>query len=213
MIDLINMLTELSQTAAAANAEISGIKEFVARLRESGGSTFLRESLTLWPAIEAAHIMSIMLFAGTIFMVDLRLLGVIFRKVPFSEMDKRILPLTVAGFIILVITGIILVYSKPIVYYYSVFFRVKMVLIGLALINIIVFHKKVQGSQAEWDNDVRAPKAARISATISLISWVAVIICGRMIAYDWYQCEKLEDGSLLHGFGDCPVVRFEDLEG
>lgn len=213
MIDIVNLLMEASQTAVSANAEISGIKEFVAKLRESGGSTALRESLTLWPALEAAHVMSIMLFAGTIFMVDLRLLGVIFRKVPFSEMDKRILPLTVAGFILLVITGLILVYSKPIIYYYSVFFRVKMVLIVLALINIIIFHKKVQNSQAEWDNDAKAPTAARISATISLVSWIAVIICGRMIAYDWVQCEKLEPGSLLHGFGDCPVVRIEDLEG
>lgn len=188
------------------------MREFVAWLSETPLSVALRETFVLWPALEAAHVMSIMLFAGTIFMVDLRLLGVIFKKVPFSEMDKRILPLTVAGLILLVITGIILVYSKPLVYYYSTFFRFKMVVILLAMVNIAVFHKKVQAGQANWDSDEKAPRAGQISAIISLVSWIVVIILGRMIAYDWYQCEKLEPGSFLHTFTHCKPLEIAQLD-
>ncbi|MGH1421050.1 MAG: DUF6644 family protein [Hyphomonas sp.] len=188
------------------------MRDFVAWLSETPLSIALRESFVLWPALEAAHVMSIMLFAGTIFMVDLRLLGVVFRKVPFSEMDKRILPLTVAGFILLVITGLILVYSKPLVYYYSAFFRFKLVVIGLAMINIGVFHKMVQKGQAEWDTDEKAPRAGQISAIISLASWIIVIILGRMIAYDWLQCEKLEPGSFMHTFTHCKPLEVVDLD-
>ena len=60
-------------------------------------SIMLRESLLVWPMLEASHIMTLMLFVGTIMVVDLRLLGLVFKNTPISEVDKKILPTCFSG--------------------------------------------------------------------------------------------------------------------
>ncbi len=71
-------------------------------------SIALHESFYMYPLIESTHVVALFLFAGTIAMVDLRLLGAVFREVPISEINARILPWTVAGAVIMVSTGILL---------------------------------------------------------------------------------------------------------
>jgi hypothetical protein len=143
-----------------------------------------------WGLLEGTHLLALMLFAGTIFVVDLRLLGVTFRRTPVSVLSDRVLPLTVFGFALIVVTGVLLFYAKPLVYYHNIWFRFKLVFIALALINIVVFHYRVQRNRADWDAAPLPPPAARASAAISLTAWLVVITLGRFIAYDWYECGK-----------------------
>ncbi|MEM5517995.1 DUF6644 family protein [Henriciella sp. AS95] len=187
------------------------MRDFFLWMNETPWSVALRESFYVWPMLEASHVMSLMLFVGTIIMVDLRMLGLVYKTVPLSEMDKRILPLTVAGFILLLVTGLLLFYAKPMVYYHSVFFRVKMLLILAAMTNILVYHFRIQKDMEKWDSDPKPPRSTRISAMISLSAWIFVVITGRMIAYDWYNCEKLEPGSLLSTFADCQPIEYADV--
>lgn len=153
-------------------------------------SEALLGSLNFWGLLEGTHLLSLMLFAGTIFVVDLRLLGVTFRRTPVSVLSDKVLPLTVFGFVLVVLTGLALFYAKPLVYFHNIWFRAKLVFIALALINIVVFHLRVQRNRHEWDAAPRPPVAARTSAILSLASWVVVITLGRFIAYDWYECGK-----------------------
>lgn len=153
-------------------------------------SEALLGSLNFWGLLEGTHLLSLMLFAGTIFVVDLRLLGVTFRKTTVSALSDRVLPLTVFGFVLVVLTGLALFYAKPLVYYHNIWFRLKLVFIALALINIVAFHLKVQKNIHEWDTLERPPAKARISAMLSLGAWLCVIIMGRFIAYDWFECGK-----------------------
>lgn len=174
-------------------------------------SVALRESFYVWPIIEAAHVISLLLFVGTIIMVDLRLLGLGFRGVAVSEFDRRILPLTMLGFVLLAVTGLLLFYAKPLVYYHSLFFRLKMLIILGALINILIFHFRVQRDQEKWDMADKPPRSARISAMVSISAWVFVVISGRMIAYDWFNCPKLEPGSVLSTLADCPPIETAEI--
>ena len=153
-------------------------------------SEALLGSLNFWSLTEGTHLLTLILFAGTIFIVDLRLLGLTFRKTPVSVVSDRILPLTVAGFIILVVTGLALFYAKPIVYYHSLWFRAKMVFLVIAMANIAIFHSRVQRNQAQWDKQTLPPMGARVSAVISLLSWFLVIAMGRFIPYNWFDCGK-----------------------
>lgn len=187
------------------------MREWVAWVNETPASIALRESLYLWPMIEASHVLTIMLFFGTIVMVDLRVLGVAFRGVSIAEMTGKILPWTIAGFALMVITGLLLVYAKPLIYYHSVFFRAKMVVLVLALANILAFHQLSRRDPAGWT--AAAPAPARASAGASLAAWAAIIILGRMVAYDWYNCEKLVPGGLLHTLADCPAPASAMLGG
>lgn len=176
------------------------VREFLAWLQTELGkgpgdypqswSEALLGSLNFWGLLEGTHLLALMLFAGTIFIVDLRLLGAAFRKTPVSVISEKVLPLTVAGFAIVIITGLALFFAKPLVYYHNIWFRLKLVFILLAMINIVVFHFRVQRNQASWDMAPKPPASARASAIISLTAWVLVIIMGRFIAYSWFECGK-----------------------
>jgi hypothetical protein len=153
-------------------------------------SQALEGSLNFWNLLEGTHLITLMLFAGTIFVVDLRLLGVTFRKTPVSVVSDRVLPLTVAGFVLMIVTGLALFLAKPVIYYHSLWFRLKLVFLAVAMINIVVFHARVQRNQHKWDTLALPPRAARISAVLSLASWAAVITMGRFIPYNWFDCGK-----------------------
>ncbi len=181
------------------------MRDLIIWLNETPWSVALRESFFVWPVLEATHVLTIMLFVGTIIMVDLRLLGLAFTRVPVSEMTDRILPWTIVGFILMVITGLILFYAKPLVYYHNIFFRVKLLVLILALANIWVFHRRIQKDRAAWDGGARLPVTARLSAAVSLTAWIGIVVAGRMIAYDWYECRKLDQDALLATLQDCPA--------
>lgn len=153
-------------------------------------SELLLGSLNFWNLLEGTHLIGLMLFAGTILVVDLRLLGVTFRGTRVSVVSDRILPLTVFGFVLVVITGLGLTFAKPLFYYHNIFFRVKMILIAIALVNILVFHSRIQATQDSWDAEAKPPGKARIAAAASLTAWFLVITCGRLIAYDFFECGK-----------------------
>jgi hypothetical protein len=165
-------------------------------------SEALLGSLNFWSLLEGTHLIMLMLFAGTIMVVDLRLLGVTFRKTRVSVISDAILPLTVFSFILVVLTGSGLLFAKPLFYYHTVWFRFKMVFLALALINIVVFHGRVQATQGSWDADETPPTTARLSAAGSLILWTLVIICGRFTPYDAYECGK-EQPDFINWVQEC----------
>jgi len=153
-------------------------------------SEALLGSLNFWSLLEGTHLIALMLFAGTILVVDLRLLGVTFRKTKVSVISDAILPLTIFSFAFVMITGLGLLFAKPLFYYHNIWFRAKMVILALALLNILIFHGRIQATQDSWDSDAKPPRAARMAAAGSLIAWLLVITCGRFIPYDWFECGK-----------------------
>jgi hypothetical protein len=153
-------------------------------------SEALLGSLHFWALLEGTHLLTLMLFVGTILVVDLRLLGVVFRRTRVSVITAGILPLTVFGFGFMLLTGLALMFAKPLFYYHNIWFRLKMLLLILAMINIWVFHTRIQKSQGIWDADAVPPAKVRAAAAISLLSWLALIACGRFMAYDWFACGK-----------------------
>jgi hypothetical protein len=176
------------------------VREFLVWLQDDFGkgagdtaqslSQALLGSLNFWGLLEGTHILALMLFAGTIFIVDLRLLGLTFRQTPVSVISNKVLPLTVAGFSVVVLTGAALFYAKPLFYYHNIWFRAKLMFLLLAMVNIAIFHTRVHRNQQDWDTLAKPPRRARASAVLSLMSWLAVITMGRFIAYDWFECGK-----------------------
>ena len=153
-------------------------------------SEALAGSLNFWGLLEGTHVMALMLFAGTIFLVDLRLLGLSFKKTPISVISDRVLPLTVFGLVLMVVTGVALFYAKPLLYYHNLWFRLKLIFLVVAAVNIMIFHFRVQRTMPEWDTAPKPPRKVRLSGLVSIASWVLVIAFGRFIAYDWYECGK-----------------------
>ena len=172
-------------------------------------SIALRESLFLWPLLESTHVLTLMLFAGTTTMLDLRLLGVAFSGVAASQFTGRLLPWTRGSFAVMAVTGLLLVYANPAHYYLNIFFRVKVLLLIVAGLNIWWFHARVHQRLAEWDTAPRSPKAARLAAVVSLAAWTGVIVTGRMMAYNWFDCDMQPQSALVNWAAGCVVPPVE----
>ncbi len=150
-------------------------------------STGIRESIMLYPIIETTHVLTLCLFLGMISMWDLRLLGLTLRTVPISTMEKRVLPWGKAGFVVMVISGMLLFTSTPVRASQNIFFQVKMVMFVLAGLNAMLFHVTVYKKVADWDTQVTLPSKARMAGYLSLFLWAGVVVSGRMQAYNWFD--------------------------
>ena len=137
-------------------------------------------------AVLAIHVLTLTVFAGTMAMVDFRLLGVLMQGVPVSEVISRLLPWSAAGFVVMIATGSLLFYAAPVERYENLFFRVKMAALVLAVVNAWVFHRTIYRSAPEWDVDPVPPRRARVAGGVSLALWGSIIIAGRMIPYQQY---------------------------
>ncbi len=142
-----------------------------------------RTSLWFFPTFDTIHTLGIVLVAGTIMLVDLRLLGLALRSEPVLAVVNRIVPWTLRGFALMFVTGALLFSSEAVKLYHSPAFRIKLVLLTLAGLNALIFHLTIYRDAANWDPAVAAPLRARLAGLLSLAFWIAIITAGRAIAY------------------------------
>jgi len=172
-------------------------------LAGTSGSTALRESILLYPLLESTHVLTLCLFLGTAVILDLRLLGLTMVRVPMSEMARRLGPWVIAGFVVMVITGVLLFYALPVRSYQSIFFRVKVVALALAGLNAFVYHATIERRLKDWDREPVPPRAARRAGARSLMLWAIVVFAGRMIAYNWFDCDKQPQPPIVNTLAGC----------
>ena len=142
----------------------------------------MRQSLWLYPIVEIVHLTGIALLVGSIAMLDLRLLG-LSNTVPVRRLTSHILPWTAASFLLIVPSGLAMFVAHAGDFIASPVFVLKICLILTAGVNAAVFRAGVFRSAADWDVNRKPPAAARLSAALSLLLWVSVIACGRLLAY------------------------------
>lgn len=149
----------------------------------------LRESQYVMPWVFVFHVLSLAMFAGTILMMDLRLLGVGHMQTPFSQVQRRLFPWQMAGMAFAAATGLALVYGNPMNYVTNIIFWVKMLAIVLAGLNALAFHFITEYSLVDWDSGARPPFGAKLAGAISIILWANVIVSGRLIPYalTWFR--------------------------
>jgi Family of unknown function (DUF6644) len=162
------------------------ILHFAQWLQETPISVSIRESILMFPLLEGGHLLGISVSAGTIAISDLRMMGLIFKKESASDVFHQLIPWISAGFVMMIITGTLLLISEPVKCYDSVWFRLKVLFLFLAGLNVLVFHSsKIYRGMHEWEWSPNPPRAAKLAGWISLISWCIVIIAGRTTAYNF----------------------------
>ena len=174
-------------------------------LADTPGSIALHESLYMYPLVESAHVLTLCLFLGMAIMFDLRLLGLALRRVPITEIKRRLGPWMIAGFVVMVITGALLFYAIPVRSYQSLWFRGKVIALILAGLNAFVFHAGIDRKVGEWDLAPVPPPAARRAGATSLVLWAIIVVAGRMIAYNWFDCDKQPQPHVVNVFAGCVV--------
>ena len=157
---------------------------FLAWLEATSPAVAISESTWLFPAIEVVHVLAITLVVGSISMVDLRLLNLTVRDKPAGELIEEVLPWTWVSFGVAVLTGAMLFSSAATKYWGTVPFRVKMLILTLAGINMLSFHASSTYRRiSDWGRSRETPRAAKIAGGTSLALWIGVIACGRWIGF------------------------------
>ena len=142
----------------------------------------MRSELWLYPAVEILHICGFVILAGAAIMFDLRLCG-LSRGLSVRGMAWHLLPWSVAALLVVVPTGLLMFSAHAGEFVDNRAFLLKLMLLMLAATNAAAFHAGVFRSVASWDVAAAVPFGARLHAVASLALWVAIIACGRLIAY------------------------------
>lgn len=152
----------------------------------------MHESYYMYNWVETTHVLTLMLSLGMLFLIDLRMLGLALTGIPAATIARRLNLPMLLGFSVMIITGLLLFYAIPVRTAQSLWFRIKVVLLVMAAVNAWLFHRRMKaadtGPNGGWDSALKAPRSLQIGAGLSLCFWVLIVICGRLIAYDWFDC-------------------------
>jgi hypothetical protein len=151
-------------------------------LESSGVGHWMREALWAYPAVETAHIIGLALLFGTIVIVDLRLLG-LGRNVSAVAVTRSVLPWTLAGFGVAAVTGSLMFTAHAADFATLPIFLLKMTLIVLGGINAAWLRVGALKNAGHWEVATLPPLRVRAAAAASLLLWICVIACGRLLAY------------------------------
>jgi hypothetical protein len=139
---------------------------------------------TWWfPLLESLHVLTVALVVGSILMLDLRLLGLAARNQPVRRLAREILGWTWATFALALITGVGMFITRASHYAANPAFQIKIVLLLLAALNVLAFHRLTARGIDRWDTATTLPRPARFAGGCSLALWIAVMLAGRWIGH------------------------------
>jgi hypothetical protein len=142
----------------------------------------MREWLWLYPAVEIVHIFGFTILVGSVVMFDLRVLG-LSKQISIRALAKHLLPWSVAALFLIVPTGLMMFSAHAEDFLSNRAFQLKMALLLTAILNAAFFHTGPYTTVKSWDTHARAPWLARASVLLSIVLWIGVISCGRLLAY------------------------------
>jgi Family of unknown function (DUF6644) len=136
----------------------------------------------LFPIVETLHVMALTLVFGSIAMLDLRLLGIASRSSSVSRLSSEVLPWTWAAWCTAALFGTLMFMAKAGTYAGNLQFRLKFVCMGLAAVNMLIFHFGAFRQVARWDSD-EPPVSAKVAGAMSLSLWICVVFFGRWVGF------------------------------
>jgi hypothetical protein len=154
---------------------------FVA-LEGSGLGQAIRQSSWIYMTANVGHIVSLVVFAGAVAVLDLRMAGVFAATSPGAVLG-RARRAVIWAFLGLVLTGAVLFTAEASHVIMNRVFQVKLALIALGLINVALFEFFTAPQVRDLPPLAPLPAAAKRAGLASLAIWIAVAICGRSIAY------------------------------
>lgn len=144
------------------------------------GAQWLQGSGTAYLVVNALHILGIGLLLGAILPLDLRLAG-FFRGVPLAPLAAFLSRSAAVGVVLALSTGAWLFTVKPVDYWVNTAFRVKVLLLVMALLNVAWQHRSGLLARVAASGAVSA--GMRVRALASCALWLAVLLAGRWIGF------------------------------
>jgi hypothetical protein len=142
---------------------------FFSALENSALAVGIRQSLWLYPMLEITHLLGIVMLVGGAFFFDLFLLGFA-KNLSLPELSAYLLPISRKGLLLVIPSGILLFITNAETLAMDTTFWLKMALLILAGLNALVFHRLQL-------------LPVKLTAVVSIVAWIAIITCGRLLAY------------------------------
>ena len=146
----------------------------IALLSGWGPVAALRANSLAYPLLEFAHLLGLAATFGSVLVVDLRLLGMMRRLDP-RALASAVLPWTIAAFALAAASGSAMFAMRAAEMVDNTAFVAKVALLFAAGTNAALLHARGALDPAS--------AATRLQAGLSIVAWMAVIFCGRWIAY------------------------------
>ena len=135
------------------------------------------------PAVQTVHILCVGVLFSSAVLVDLRLLGLLGKRLPLYDVAQRHFPIIWPVLIVLLITGSILIIGEPRRSLGNFTFYLKMALLAVAIVVTIALQKSISRSPHLWDRNPGRRRVGRIGACFSMLVWCGILFAGRWIAY------------------------------
>ena len=138
---------------------------------------FLNSSIYIIPAFNLVHLLSMAMFLGALWMVDLRLLGGVLPRRPLAEVARDAHPWLLGGFLGLVATGIPAFMQTASAQVMNPVFHTKMAVLLVATIFTFVVRRRL----TQADEARVSPIWFKLAALVSICLWVTVATSARLI--------------------------------
>lgn len=127
-----------------------------------------------YPLLEVIHLLGVAMLLGNLLLIELRLFG-LGRELPVAALARLGLALVLVGFCLAAATGLLMFATQAQELLANRAFVWKLGLLSLAACNAAAFHGR--------DGLARADLTAKLQMAVSTLLWLAVLACGRWIAY------------------------------
>ena len=144
-------------------------------IQDTAVGAAIRESLWMFPIIEAFHLLALALIGGAVLLVDMRLAGVALHQQPSSQLAKDAEPWLIGSLAVMLATGLLLFSSEALKCYYNPAFWLKMLFLSLAILFTFTIRRRVA---AAGEAKVK-PLWMKTVALVSVSLWSGVGLMGR----------------------------------
>ena len=151
-------------------------------LEQSALGAAIRQSVWAYPVANVGHIVALTLFAGSVAVMDLRLLGA-FAATPAAAIVRPARVAAMLGLALMALTGFMLFAAEASHVAMNRVFQVKAGLITFGILNALLIAGPALATVGDTAADTASPARARLAAVLSLLTWISVATCGRLIAY------------------------------
>jgi hypothetical protein len=137
------------------------------------------------PTVQSIHIVAIGVVLGSVFMMDLRILGWAGRDQTLTQTTARFGPWLSWALCVLLVTGAGMIVGEPARELLAFSFWLKMGLIAIGTAVALVFQRSLRRHESDWETVLVHQQSTKALAIVTLLIWVSVVVLGRLIAYDY----------------------------
>ena len=159
------------------------VAQFADWLSRTSLSVAIQSHEWVIPTVQSLHIVAIGVVMASIFMIDLRVLGLSGRDQSLLETTGRFGPWLSGALCVLLTTGIFMVIGEPARELLAFSFWLKMLLIAIGTLIASIFQITLKRNEHYWEKSLRRGTVKSL-AILTFLVWVAIVILGRLIAYD-----------------------------